>query len=117
MPLENKRFVRRVTAAVFFKRRLPFRLGQDRFYPVLVVQIPAHRLPDAVLEFVRGRPAEFALDFRCVNGVTAIVAEPVFDERNQLARIPPSLGTNSSIVSQINCTMCRFAHSLWPPML
>ena len=71
--------------------RLRFRFGQDRLHPGLVVQIPPDGLANAVLEFVRGRPAQFALDFRCVNGVAAVVAEPVFDKCNQLARIAAEL--------------------------
>ena len=45
-----------------------------------MVEIPAHGFADALLERVRGRPAQVALDLRGVDGVAAVVAGAVLDE-------------------------------------
>ena len=58
---------------------------QDGAHPLLVVEIPAHGLTNALFELVGGKPAQLLLDLRRVNGVAAVVARAVFDERNQLA--------------------------------
>ncbi len=61
---------------------------QHGLHPRLIVEIPPNGLADAVLEFVRGRPAKFALNLRGVNRITPVVARTVCHEGNQLARMP-----------------------------
>jgi hypothetical protein len=60
---QNRGRCRAINPAVFGIRPLCLGFCQDGFHPRLVVEIPADGLADAVLEFVRGRPAQFALDF------------------------------------------------------
>ena len=47
--------------------------------PGLVVEVPADGLLDAFLELKGGFPAQFALEFRGVDGVAGIVTETVGD--------------------------------------
>src|SRR5690349_6521460 len=60
---------------------------QDRFDPLLVIEVPLDSLADALLESVSGHPAEVFLDLAGVNGIAAVLAEPVLYEGNQLAGI------------------------------
>src|SRR5271154_583487 len=64
---------------------------QYGLHPFLLVQIPADGFTDALLELVRGCPAQFALDLGGVNGITAVVAGAVFDVGDELARIAAQL--------------------------
>src|ERR1019366_1385196 len=68
-------------------------------HPLLVVDIPAHGLTNALFEFVGGQPAKLLRDLRCVNGVAAVVTGPVLDERDQLAGIPAEL--RGHLVNQV----------------
>src|ERR1700735_4963295 len=65
---------------------------EHSFDPILLVEIPADGFADALLEFVRGGPAEFTLDLGGVDGITAVVAGAVFDVGDELARIATHLG-------------------------
>ena len=58
---------------------------------------------------MRGRPAQFALDLRCVNGVTTVVAGTVLDKRNQLARIAAELGNElvNGVANQLHNVQVR----------
>src|SRR5581483_10122609 len=59
--------------------------------PHLVIEIPLHRLADALLKRMCRHPAQFLLDLRRIDGITAVVAKTVFHERHQLARVAPGL--------------------------
>ena len=61
-------------------------------HPRLIIQIPVDGFADALFKFVRGRPAQLALNLRGVNGITPVMAGPVLDEGNQLARMAAELG-------------------------
>ncbi len=67
--------------------------------PSLVVEVPANRFPNALLEFVGGGPAEFPLNLGSVDGVAAVVARAVLDEGDELARVVAQLGRH--LVDQI----------------
>src|ERR1700683_4501243 len=58
---------------------------QDRLPPRLLIDIPAYRLCDAAFEVFFGIPAQLALELGGIDGVTAVVARAVGDERDQLA--------------------------------
>jgi len=45
-----------------------------------VLEVPAYGVPQALVENVRLRPAEIALELRAVDRVALVVARPVGDE-------------------------------------
>src|SRR5436190_19709454 len=54
-------------------------------------QVPPDGFAKAGFKRVRRMPAEFPLDLGRVNGVTAVMAGPVLDERDELARTATQL--------------------------
>src|ERR1043166_5942300 len=56
-----------------------------------MVQVPAHGLAQAAGKGIAGFPAQLALDLRGVDGIAAIVARPVRDEGDELARVTAEL--------------------------
>src|ERR1051325_19922 len=74
-------------------------LTPHSLHPSLVVQIPLHRLADADLEGVGGRPAELRLDLRGIDGVAAVVAGAVFDVGDEFAGVAAEL--RSQLVDEV----------------
>src|SRR5579863_1278320 len=64
---------------------LPIASAGHVAHPLFMFQIPPHRLANSRLESLLGTPAEFALNFTCVHGVTAVVPRAIFDKRYQVA--------------------------------
>ena len=59
--------------------------------PLGVVQIPAHRVPQAFVKAHRLLPAELVLELAAVYGVAAVVAGPVFDVGDERLELPHGL--------------------------
>src|SRR2546425_2773160 len=62
---------------------------QNLVHPLLIIQIPAHRFTNALLEFVGWGPAELILNLGGVDGVSAVVAGPIFYEGDEFSRTSP----------------------------
>jgi hypothetical protein len=60
--------------------------ADDAFPPLAMLQIPLNCFLDTCLEGFLGFPAEFALDFACVDGVAAVVSGAVFDKGDEAFR-------------------------------
>src|SRR5262249_42878006 len=75
-----------------------FAIGDARA-PLSVIEVPAHRLPDALLEGVRRGPAELTLDLGGVDGIAPVVPRPVLHEGDE----PParSLWRGRHLVEQV----------------
>src|SRR5438874_12105643 len=59
--------------------------GLDLFAPVAMVDVPARRGEQALLQRVTRHPSQLAADLRGVDGVPAIVARTIRHERFQVA--------------------------------
>ncbi len=55
--------------------------------PRLILQIPLHGFANTGLKGVSGTPAEFAVDFRGINGITTIMTGAVGDEGDEAAGV------------------------------
>ena len=60
--------------------------GGDVVHPLLVVEIPAYRLLDSLLELQRGFPAQFLLQLARVDRIAQIVSRAVGHVGNQMLR-------------------------------
>src|SRR5580658_9440842 len=60
---------------------------QNGFDPILVIQVPAHRLANTIFKFMRRFPAKLALDLAGVNRIAAIMAEAIFNKSYQPSRL------------------------------
>ena len=58
--------------------------GSNVIHPLLILQIPFHRLLDAFLELQAGFPTQFALQLAGVNGIAHVVAGTVSNVRYQV---------------------------------
>src|SRR5262249_13370123 len=66
-----------------------------------VVEIPAHRPPEAALEALAGLPAELAAELHVIDRIAQIVTRPVLDEADELGmravrRLRQLLGENGA---------------------
>ena len=59
--------------------------------PLGVVQIPAHRVPQAFVKAHRLLPAELVFELGAVYGVAPVVAGPVFDVGDERIELPHGL--------------------------
>src|SRR6266705_1568412 len=59
---------------------------QNVLHPLLIIQIPAHRLTNALLELVGGHPAELTFNLGSIDRIPAVVAGAIFDKGDELAR-------------------------------
>ena len=71
------------------KQNSPSENGAD---PILIIEVPFNSFADPALEIVGGLPAEFLFYFGGVDGVAAIVAGTIFDERDEFAGVSTELG-------------------------
>ena len=69
-------------------------------HPLLVVEVPAHGLFDALLELERGLPTKLFLEFRRVDSIPRIVARTVGNVGNQAQRV--ALGVTQNAVHGLN---------------
>src|SRR5581483_1349956 len=60
--------------------------GLNSLPPVLIADVPVNGAAHALFKRDFIPPAEFALDFRRIGRVAAVVAEPVLDPGDQLLR-------------------------------
>lgn len=68
--------------------------------PVLVVEVPAHRLFDAFFKLQRGLPAQLVLELAAVDGIACIVTRAVGDVGNEVEIL--ALGTPQQAVDRAN---------------
>src|SRR2546430_5828780 len=60
-------------------------------HPLLVFQIPLHRLADPTFKRFLRPPAQFPLNFCSVHGVTPVVPRTILDKCNKLAPRPSTV--------------------------
>ena len=65
--------------AVLLIQPIPVGAARHVGDPILIVEIPLHRLADAGIEGFGRFPAEFSLEFAGVDGVAAVVAGAILD--------------------------------------
>ena len=84
-----------------------------------MVEVPAHRVAQARFELVRaGRQPSSRSDLRGIDGIALVMARPVGDEVDQLARAADGAsGRSSSSSRQMARTTSMLLRSLSPPTL
>src|SRR5580692_4129206 len=74
---------RSTTRTIIPSNPLPIFPADDLFNPTRIAKIPLHRLANTGMKGFPGRPSEFGLQLRAIDGISPIVARAVFHIGNQ----------------------------------
>ena len=95
--------------------------GGDVVHPLLVVEIPAYRLLDSLLELQRGFPAQLVFQFARIDGIPQVVPRTVGDVGDELLALasdaPSERPSSRSTVRITTRIRSMLRHSLNPPIL